>query len=422
MSDFDALLIVAGLNLWLAWRGSTVPLCMDEGLWLLWGFTGAVPYRDHVDCKPPGIHLWCWLLARATGRRPRLIKFLHLTAIGGFAVAATALTGRIEAGLLFTALAQSAWLQAQQAWVEPLSAGCLMLALLLDPWLAALCVALAVAFNLKLAPSGIVLLVARGAWLPLAGLAGGGLVALALWRLWWPNGLRATWYGAITVARRMAAWRRERGQPILPTWSSYVATPLLLVAPAVAAALWANPDPVLWATVATYVVVNLFGRTWRPYHWIPLAVVAVAAPPSAAFVLIADWLSNRGYLADASATTRDGVARRRYEVRALGRQLRALPGTLWLEDEHTQLYIYARKRPAFPFVEQVEIRHVAPERRASRAGGRAAPEIVVLGPNSIQVVPRGYRRAFSQGVFTVLLHERSADAGGADRRRPGGGR
>lgn len=398
--------LVVALNLWVAWRYRTAPLGQDQGIWMLWGFTGALPYRDHVDCKPPGIHLWFWLLACVTGRRLALTKFLHHTTIGGFALAATVLTGHVEAGLLFTALAQSAWLHAYHASSESLSAGFLLLALLLEPWPAALCAALAVLCNLKLGPSCLVLLVLRDAWAQLAVLCFAGGLSLGLWHLFWPRGLRDVWYGAVIVAHRITRWRRQMGQGFIPSWTGSFSIPLLLVVPAVVGALWADPDPILWSVVLTYVAVNTAGRAWRPYHWIPLAIVAVTAPAAAVPVLLAEWISNRLYLGNVVTVSRAQLARRLEEVKVVGERLRAMRGSLWVSDEHTQIYIYARKRPATGLVEQVEIRHVVPERRKSGPPG-SPPDLVVLGPDSIPAAPRAYSTVFRHGPFTVLA--RGAD-------------
>jgi hypothetical protein len=394
-------LLLVALNLWVAWRFSRQPIGQDLGIWMLWGFTGARPYRDYVDCKPPGIHLWCWLLSRVSGRRLRLAQFLHHVAIGGFAIAAYRLTGRLDAGLLFTALAQSAWLHAYLTWLEPMAAGLLMLALLLGPWPSTICLALCVFFDLKLAPSAFLLFVLRGWWLPLGVAALSAAALLAVCRLLWPAQFAEVWYGAVTVARRIARQRRQGGQRIRPSWGQEFAMPLLLVAPAVAAAAWTRPDPVLWAVLATYVCVNLMGRVWRPYHWLPLAACAVAAPPEAALVLAAEWIASGLYLGDLLRRTRPTSAPGLLSAQALGQKLRSLPGTLWVDGESTQIYVYAHKQPAWT-VEQVEIRWVIPERRAWDAG-REPPELLVVGPRSLPLLPPGYRPFLVHGPFTVLL-------------------
>jgi hypothetical protein len=411
------LLLLAGLNLWVAWRYSRQPIGQDLGLWMLWGFTGARPYRDHVDCKPPGIHLWGWLLARVTGRRLALAQFLHHAAIGGFAVAAYRLTGKLEAGLLFTALAQSAWLSSYLTWLEQISAGFLLLALLLGPWGAAGCLALAVLFNLKLAPSAVVLLTLRGWWLPLAVLVLGGLAVLAVWRLLWPRSFADVWYGAVTVPRRMAARRGRGGRHFLVIpwrdlrWDRDFAVPLLLVVPAVVLVVQSRPGPVLLAVLGVYVAVNLQGRVWRAYHWIPLAACAAAAPAGAGLVLLAEWVSSCLYLGDLVRRTRPESADGLRTARAMGKRLRGVSGSLWVADLYTQIHVYAGKPPAYGLVEQVEIRDVIPERREA-ASQRPAADLVVLGPGSIPAAPRGYRVVLTEGPFTVLARPGHLDAPG----------
>ena len=395
--------VLVALNLWIAWRYSRLPLGQDEGLWMLWGFTGARPYRDHVDCKPPGIHLWLWLLSRLTRRNIALTKFLHFVLIGAFVIAAYKLSGSLNAGLLFTALAQSAWLRAYNAWVEPISSGFLLLALLLAPWPATFCLAIAVLFNLKLGPPGLLLMLLRGWWLQLAAASLGCAAILGVWFLVWPNSFRDVWYGSITVAYRMTRWRKQSGQGIFPRWDAYFTTPLLLVVPALASAILAHPDPVLWIVAATYIVLNALGRVWRPYHWIPLAAIAaVAAPPAAILVLLAEWIASGLYLGNVVGRIRPQVARLQEEAKVVGKKLRNMEGSLWVNDECTQIYIYAYKRPAIGLVEQVEIRHVVPERWVETGRSDQRYDLVVLGPGSIRAVPRGYHVVLLHGSFTVL--------------------
>ncbi len=399
----DVALLLA-LNAWIAWRYSRLPLGQDEGLWLLWGFTGARPYRDHVDCKPPGIHVWYWILAKLTGRNVALVRFFHVALIGAFAVLACLLSGNLHAGLIFTSLVQSAWLFAYHAPAEQVSAGFFMLALLAGPWLAALCLGLALFFNLKLAPTAILLMLLHGWWIQLAtaitlcALLGGAGYLL------YPQGIKAVWYSTISVSARLVRWRKGQGQHIVPRWDAYFATPLLLIAPAALASFMARPDPILWLAAATYITTNALGRVWRPYHWIPLAaILAVAATPYAAFILAADWISNGLYLGDIIGRTRPAVARMLDAARAVGVRLRLMQGTLMVNGEYTQIYIYARKRPATPLVEQVEIRHVVPERRYD-ARREEYPDLIVSGQNSIYAPPKEYKIALVHPPFQVLTH------------------
>lgn len=399
---------LAALNLWIAWRYSRLPLGEDEGLWMLWGFTGARPYLDDVDCKPPGIHLWLWLLARLSGRKIRLTKFLQHAAVGGFAIAAYRLSGSLNAGLIFTALAQSAWLRAYHAPLETTSAGFLLLALLLDPWPATICLALAVLFNLKLGPPGLLYMLLHGWWPELGAAALAATTIFALWILLWPSCFRAVAYGCITVSRRLVRTRQRGGQRIVPRWDPYLVTPMLLVVPAVCAAILARPDPILWTVAAAYIAVNLQGRVWRPYHWIPLAAFAAAAAPSAAILfLLADWITNGVYLGNVIDRTQPGTLQLGEDARAVGEALRLMRGALWVQDEQTQIYIYAGKRPAGP-VEQVEIRHVIPERKDRREQSRQQIDLLVLGPDSIPFAPRGFRTTLVRGPFAVLTRPTDA--------------
>ena len=388
-------------NAWVAARYARIPIGQDLGLWMLWGFTGSVPYRDHVDCKPPAIHLWGWVLARITRQSLAWSRALHHLALGGIAVVVLGVTGSLATALLFTGVVQSARLHAYHAWVEAISGALLALALVTASWWAAGLAAGAVLFNLKLAVPALLLLVLQGSWAPAATLISAGVVCLAACRVLWPSAVRDVWYGVVTVAARLTRLRRERGQGLLPRRDAYHLRPLTLVAPMLVLASIPEPDPRLWAVIGSYVLVNGLGRVWRPYHWIPVvACAAVAAPPLALVVVAVDWASDRFYLGNVLRRTRPATAELLEAARVVGETLRATPGTLYVADPNTQIYVYARRRPAVRLVEQVEIADVVPERRRGLTTARP-PDILVRGPGSMHLAPRAYRIAFSRRGFVV---------------------
>jgi hypothetical protein len=406
--DFEiGLLLLAALNLGIAWRYSSLPLGQDEGLWLLWGFTDAVPYHDYVDCKPPGIHLWLRVLALMTGKRLWLTRFMHHATIGVIAVIATAFTHNLNVGIAYTALAQSAWLLSYHAWVECLSSAFLLLALLIQqPWVATACVGLAILFNLKLAPASVLLLVLSGFWFPLivlTSLAGGIFV---FWSWLDAKSFREVWYGSIVVAKRMLEWRKSHNQDSLPHWDHFFATPLLLVSLALVAIVMSE-EPMLWFVAAIYISTNLLGRIWRPYHWIPIAAVfAAAAPPIAFYVLIAELVASGLYLGDVVSRVQPQAASLMHAARSIGEQVRLMNGSLWVNSEFTQIYVYSRKRPAYSFVEQVELRHVIPERRENLSI-ESRPDILVMGPAPFLFAPSGYQMVLRHGGFVVFRSDSS---------------
>lgn len=388
-------------NAWVAARYARVPIGQDLGLWMLWGFTGSVPYRDHVDCKPPAIHLWGWMLARITRRNLAAARALHHLALGGIALAVLGATGSLATALLFTGVVQSARLHAYHAWVEAISGALLALALVVGSWGAASLAAGAVLFNLKLAVPALLLLILQGSWTQAATLIFAGTVCLAACSVLWPAATRDVRYGMVTVAARLTRLRRGRGQGFVPRLDAYHLRPLTLVVPMVVLASVPRPDPRLWAVIGSYALVNGLGRVWRPYHWIPLVTCAATAAPSLALVVIAvDWASDRFYLGDVLRRTRPATAELLEAAREVGETLRAVPGTLYVADSNTQIYVYARRRPALPVVEQVEIADVVPERRRGLTASRP-PDVLVRGPGSRHLAPRAYRTAFSRRGFVV---------------------
>ena len=86
-------------------------------------------------------------------------------------------------------------------------------------------------------------------------------------------------------------------------------------------------------------------------------------------------------------------------AKAIGEKLQFMEGSLWVGNEFTQIYIYARKRPVLRLVEQVEIRHVVVERRKEVSPIR--PDLLVLGPEALLFPPEGYYQVSRHDVFTI---------------------
>ncbi len=402
-------MLVGAVNLWIAWRYSRLPLGQDEGLWMLWGWTGAVPYRDHVDCKPPGIHCWLWLLGRITGRNIGLTRFLHYVAVGCAAVAVTLAADSLAAGLLFTILALSSFLDAHHAWVEQLGAVFLVAALLSSDPIAPLFLLLAIAFDLKLVPSALVITLLNQWWTG----AGFAIVILTgtliLCRVLAPRTLSAVWYSLVTVPRRMVQERKRRGGTVFPAWTRYFSTPLLLVGPSVVVGLSSRPSVSLWLAVLAYLIVNSVGRIWRPYHWIPFAAFCAASEPgplvAVAALAIGEWAVAGAYFPDPEQARSQSVARAMNAARVVGLRLREQPGSLWVVGEFTQIYVYARKRPVRKAVDQVEIRDVVPERRILDDEFSEPPDLVVLTPGSLRAVSPRFDVLFEVDDFIALLRK-----------------
>lgn len=398
--------LIVLLNIWIAIRYAKQAIGPDEGIWLLWGFTGAKPYRDFVDCKPPGIHLWMWLLAKLTGRRLELVKLIHHLAMGCFPVAAYLLSGELSVGLLATALLQSAWLLAYQSWMDAISGGFLLLAVLLPPTPATVCIGLAVFFNLKAAVPGALWMLLSGWWLQILG---AGIVACGIagtWMVVWPTYWHAMWFSAVTVSRRMLDYRKQFDTP-WEEWGWHWSVPLLLIVPVLVVCFLTRPDPVLWLTVVAYIVFNAGGRVWRPNHWLPLTLVVVTAPPLefAIGILAMEWIASRFYLGSVWQVTYPGIWLDLCAAKQIGERLRDEAGDLWVNTIHTQIYIYAAKKPKHGMVEQVEIKNCIPHHveRRERLLRSYPPEWIVVGPGGTPAQSvNGYRQKLAIDNFMIL--------------------
>lgn len=405
MDRVAALALLLALNAWVAWRYARLPIGPDEGIWMLTGWTGARYGVDYVDCKPPGIHLWMALLARITRRSVSGAKFLHHLAMGGFSLGAYLLTGSLGAGLLTTALLQSAWFYSYQSWMDAASAGFLLMAVLTPPPYMVLFLALAVLFNVKLAVPGAVWVLANPAmWLPTAISGGVLLLLVGAAALLWPDAARRVWFASVEVPRRMTAFRSEHATSVFRVWPHYLATSLLLAVAALVAGFSGGFDWRLALVVGSYVVLNSWGGVWRPNHFLPLVVVAAAAPtlPASLIVLLAEWVSLRGYTVNAWSVTYPEIAPLLEQARACGERLKGQDGELWVNSWNTQIYVYAQKPPRYG-VQQLEIRDVTPERaEAAREKLReTAPEWIVLGPGATSGHPQNYRPVGKFGSFEV---------------------
>lgn len=392
--------ILLALNIWIAYRYAFQPLGPDEGIWMLSGWTGARYGRDYVDCKPPGIHVWFWLLAKLTRKSVWASKFLHHITIGLLIVAAYALSGSLGTALLATALLQSGWLRAYQSWMDQVSGALLLLSVLSPPAWALALIGLACLFNVKSAVPGAVWIALNGYWLTLGvGLAIASVVAAA-WYFVQPQSFRDVWLSAVDVPSRMNKWRAG----IVKLQFSHEA--FLIVVPAVVLCFASNHNYKLWATALSYVLFNSWGRVWRANHWLPLSLIVAASPPPlyALVVLLAEWVSVRFYFGNIWAVTYPQIAMQLLEARLIGEKLGAENGALWVNSFHTQIYVYAKKKPEWSCVEQLEIRDVMPERGKMRDEKlrRQPPTWIVLGPGRIDGDPKGFQTVGQIGNFAVL--------------------
>lgn len=394
------LLCLLGLSLWYAWRYSRIEIDPDWSMFNFAAFTGAWYGRDFLDCKTPAIHLWYWAIAKLVGADVRRVKFAHhiLISIPGLIVGGWP-------GLAFIVLVNSGWLQGFHGNVGQLPAGMFLLAYTWgNPWGGAALVAVAMAFEPKLIPAGVVFLLLNQWWLPGFALAaaGGGLAAwLYLRRRQWWDWL---WEANVTITRRMVGMRREIARTTDITYTA--GRGLMFILPWVGIGVMERPDWRFWLPAVVYLAFIALGLAVRDNHYLPLAAwIAIALPAwGAALLLITDLVSGLGYLGDIWARYYMGLANANTDARQVGEWLRDRPGRVWVNGLHSGVYIHARKPPLFGLCEQIEIRENASERREVwRAQFRNdPPEWVVVGMSpGWKFTGQGYRLVHRTGMSEI---------------------
>lgn len=377
-------------------------------MFLLPAMTGAAYGRDFLDCKMPLVHWWFLAISKLVGRDVGRIRFVHhyLTSLPGLIVACF----DPWAGLTYIVLIQSGQLLAFHGNVGAVPAGLFLLAMWCGvPWVGVVLIALAVAYEPKLAPSAALLAVLSPGWLPLAlslaAVTGGGLYLLYRLRpVWWGY----LWEANVTIPKRMVD-RRKAGT--IPAWPWWTMNGFAALGPWLALAIFARPDVVYWLPAAAYLGLNLMGRVIRPNHLLPLVpwvALAGGGPVFALALLLADQLAGGLYLGDIWYRFYWGLREANMEAREIGLYLRDKVGSVWVNSFHTAVYVYAGKPPVGGLTEQMEIKDVANERReAWRAAVKSnPPDWIVVGPEPGWAFrPIGYKPVAETGKMIVYRKE-----------------
>jgi hypothetical protein len=396
-------LLLAALNLWYAWSYHDSEIGPDEALWLLWPVTGSRPFVDFVGGMI-GTHLWIKGLSLLVGKSIKRLKFAHHAAMGLFPIAGYLLTGSLAVGIMMTAVLQSGLLLAFQSWIDALSGGLLAVALLApSPWNVVL-LGLAVITNVKMIPAGLVIIVWHGLWAEFAiGLGAAGVIA-TLWWGFFHHSFMGAWYEMVTVSLRVPPHRKKCDYKEL--WFNAPA----MVALVLAAAYMGKPVALPWLVFLAYTATNSAGGYWRSNHFLPIVVLAAADPPLewALAVLAVDWAMMRFYLGN---PWRHGYLLGTLpvwqQVAKVARHVATLNGSLFVNDMATQLYPLSGKRCKWGRVEELELRHITPEREwvRDRLLREQPPDIVVNGPD-LAVNPdvfRRYRPVYNEGGYSIWI-------------------
>ena len=396
------------INIYIAWRYSDQPIGPDEAHYAGWGILGAKPYKDYIDIKPPGIHLWMKLLAYITNGSLPAMKFIHHATIGLIMAYVYLFTGSIGAALMGTALSQSAWFYAYQSWGDALSGALILLGFVAPPWVALIAFGLALLVNYKLGPAGLIFMIFNGWWLQIGVASALAVLVLGGMYIFARPTIKAIWYGSVTVAGRVKKYRVWRLNEFV-RWPPYHGVALLLAIPALVVLFHYGDLPVILA-ILSYLLLNGWGRVTRPPHWLPLSAAAAVLPPPeiGLLFLLVDMASTRFLtVRNIWAVTYPGIASEIIEAREIGRLIRKELGTdktLWVNTFHAQIYLYAGIFPRYGY-EFFEIRDVVPEfmQESRRKLRTDKPDIVVDGPFAAKWNPEGYSIRLQTGAFRVWM-------------------
>lgn len=387
------ILLLLLVSAYVAWRYSKTEVDPDFALFNMAAFTGSWYGRDFADCKPPAIHLWFYALAKIVGADIKRVKFLHHFLMGLGGVLVMYLTNSFWNGLAFTVLVNSAWNYAFHGNVGQVPAIGMAAAIATqNPVIGALSLGLACFFEPKLLLSAAALIAFKGWYIPaMIALIPAVIVWFLLpkdWRKW-------TWEGSFTIPKRMGKQRVEKR---LYEWSPwFTSDALLYTLPWIFVAVMSKPDWQYWFPAALYALMIGYSKVLRQNHMLPFAawIACAGIPPFYVLALVCwDFLTAGLYLGDIWSRHYGSLWRDNIAAREMGEFLRDKPGSLWVDDYHTAIYIHARKPCPWKLTEQAEMNSILTERREEmkKLFDAAPPEFVVVGEKiGAKFSPVGYR-------------------------------
>ena len=388
------ILLLLLVSAYVAWQYSKTEVDPDWALFNMAAFTGSWYGRDFADCKPPAIHLWYWAIAKVVGENIQRVRFAHHFVIGaGGSLLAVALTGNFWAGLVFAVLVNSAWLYAFHGNVGQPPALLLLVALGVDnPWIAALAMGAACFFEPKLIASLLALVVIK-AWYPQAAIY--GIIALTFWFILPKEWRTWTWEGSFTIPKLMG---KQRVAKVLYVWTPwFTAETMLYILPWLFVAVLLRPDWVYWLPAFLYLIMVGYSKAMRQNHMLPLAAwIAMAGMPwiAAAALVAWDFISSGFYAGDIWKRHYGALWQDNIDAREIGEYLRQQPGTLWVNDYHTGIYVHARKPCKWHMTEQAEMNTILVDRRVEfiKTWHDTPPDLIVQGKKcGARFDPAGYR-------------------------------
>lgn len=397
---------LAAYSIYKAWQYSKLDVDPDWSMFNLAAFAGSWYGRDFVDCKSPSIHIWYWLIAKIVGVQIRKVVFTHHLIIGCFgSLLIYAVSGNFWIALVYLVLVTSGFLLTFHGNVGQQPALFITLALVVDnPWIAMLLWWAALAFEPKLVLAYLVWLIGRFDQ-AIATVIVGGFGFLSVVMLY--NNIVMRWLieANLTIPGRMRKARVTIWKAVID--SVLIGQGLVYILPWVYFAVFAQPDWLYWLQPAMYIGLIYYGIAVRPNHLIPLipwiAASGIQPIPTLCLAVI-DFVASYGFLGNIWGRFYNALGPMNYEARKVGEWLRHKDGTVYVNDLHSGVYVWARKPVQYGLAAQIEIREVAKERVENmlQLWKDKPADWVVVGPfKFFEFAPKGYDLAAQTGNYKV---------------------
>lgn len=405
------MIVLVALSLYYAWRYSIIDIDPDQAMYMFESMGVGWYGKDYIDCKSPAIHIWFWIISKIVGRNIVRIRFTHYFLIGMSSLLVFWLTGSFLIALAFLVMVNSGWLWAFNGNVGQIPAVLVVVGLASgNDIVLSLLLLVAVFFEPKLIVAALIMAVVGLWWwyIPLAWL--GGVILFGLYN-YWNDVYRWLIEGNLAVPKAMTKRRFELHK--IKAWMTWPASVVYMyILPWLFVAVYNKPDVIYWLPVLAYLVLIHIGLEVRPNHLLPIVGWIALALPDVTLVLAliaADWISGGFYwqwiwrrfyrqLADANAA-----------AKLVGLKLKELQGTIWVNDMHSGVYLYAEKPVPYGLAEQIEIREVSHKRRKRMVElWRASPaDYVVTGvSHDIEFNGKGYKLIGQADTMRIFEKEK----------------
>lgn len=397
---------------YMAWAYSKTEVDPDWAFFNLAAFTGSWYGRDFADCKTPAIHLWYYGVAKLVGVDVKKVKFAHHFLMGAMGILVMYLTNSFWNGLAFTVLINSAWLYAFHGNVGQVPAVLLAVAIMSpNPYLSVIVIGLACFFEPKLMLAAAAMVLLKGVEATVFAGICGAVLGLFVFTQRNKDWVKWTWESSFTVPRLVGKQRVECKLYQWVPW--FTAESMLYVLPWIFAAVMARPDWMYWLPAALYMIMIGYTKVIRQNHLIPLVAWITCAGISPFFLIALlswDFISAGFYIGDIWKRHYGALWRDNIIAREIGTWLRDKPGTLWVNDYQTAIYIYARKKCPWHIIEQAELNTSLKDRRQKmiETFNKTPADYVVVGSRcGAHFGTANYRVAaeHKEGGYKVYQHE-----------------